>query len=91
MHDTGPFIRSALPQYEQKVDFLSDWSSSNYKDWKLASMALDQEYGHYCCSGSCALPNVAIESNIILSSVQKELLLLHWKLVIFMQHSQELM
>ena len=27
MHDTGPFIRSALQQYEHKVDFLSGWSA----------------------------------------------------------------
>ena len=62
MCDTGPFIRSALTQYEHKVDFLGGWSSSNYKDWKLASMTVDKEYGHYCCSGSCALLNVATES-----------------------------
>ena len=49
MHETGQFIRSALPQYNCKVDFLSGWSSPNYNDWKLAFMAVDQEYGHYCC------------------------------------------
>ena len=27
----GPHIRSALPQYERMVDFISGWSSANYQ------------------------------------------------------------
>ena len=75
MNDNAPFIRSALPQYERKADFLGGWRSQHYNDWKLASMAVDQEYGHYCCSSGFGLPNVANESNSNLNSAQKELLL----------------
>ena len=88
MNDNAPLIQSALPQYERKADFLGGWSSQHYNDWKLASMAVDQEYGHYCCSSGFGLPNVANESNSNLSSAQKELLLWHWKLGISMQRIQ---
>ena len=54
-------------------------------------IAVDQEYGHYCCLSSFGSPNVAIELNVNLSSAQKELLLWHWKLGISMQRIQELM
>jgi hypothetical protein len=91
MNDNAPLIRSALPQYERKADFLGGWSSQHYNDWKLASVAVDQENGNYCCSSGFGLPNVANESNSNLSSAQKELLLWHWKLGISMQRIQELM
>jgi len=73
------------------VDFLGGWSSQHYNDWKLASLAVDQEYGHYCCLSGFGSSNVAVDLNISLSSVQKELLLCHWKLRTSMQCIQELM
>ena len=91
MNDKGPLFQSASPQYEHKVDFLGGWSSQHYNDWKLASLAVDQENGHYCCLSSFGSPNVAVDLNIYLSSAQKELLLWHLKLGISMQHIQELM
>jgi hypothetical protein len=91
MKQHGPFIRSALPQYERKVDFLGGWSSEHYKRWQMATQVVDMEYGHYCCSSGVCLPNVAVDSNANLSSAQKELLLWHWKLGISMQRIQELM
>ena len=57
----------------------------------MATLAIDSEYGHYCCSGGFGLPNVATDGNTYLSSAQKELLLWHWKLGISMQQIQELM
>jgi hypothetical protein len=91
MRQHGPHIRSALPQYERKVDFLGGWSSRQFKDWQMASAAVDQEYGHFCGLGGVGLQNVASDSNTNLSSAQKELLLWHWKLGISMQRVQELM
>ena len=73
------------------MDFLGGWSSHHLNDWKLASIAVDQEYGQYCCSGSFGSPNLALDLNRNLSSAQKELLLWHWKLGISMQRIQELM
>jgi hypothetical protein len=87
----GPHIRSALPQYERKVDFLGGWSSEHYKKWQMASLAIDSEYGHYSCGTGYGLHNVATDGNTNLSSAQKELLLWHWKLGISMQRIQELM
>jgi hypothetical protein len=87
----GPHIRSALPQYERKVDFLGGWSSEHCKKWQMASLAIDSEFGHYGCTTGYGLSNVAADGNINLSSAQKELLLWHWKLGISMQRIQELM
>jgi hypothetical protein len=83
MRDHGPHIRSALPQYERMVDFLGGWSSEHYQKWKVATLAVDLEYGHYSCR--YGLPNVATQHNQNLSSAQKELLLWHWRLGISMQ------
>jgi hypothetical protein len=87
----GPHIRSALPKYERKMDFLGGWSSEHYKKWQMAAQMVDLEYGHYNCFSGCGLPNVAVDANANLSSAQKELLLWHWKLGISMQRIQELM
>jgi hypothetical protein len=87
----GPHIRSALPQYERMVDFLGGWSSEHYQRWKVATLAVDLEYGHYSCQSGYGLPNVATQHNQNLSSAQKELLLWHWRLGISMQRIQELM
>jgi hypothetical protein len=91
MQEHGPFIRSALPKYERKMDFLGGWSSQHYQNWKLALTAVDSEYGHECGVSGFGLQNVATDPNVNLSSAQKELLLWHWKLGISMQQIQELM
>jgi hypothetical protein len=89
MRDHGPYIRSALPQYERKVDCLGGWSEDNFKHWQISTIAINSEFDHYS-RGMC-LPNVATNDNKNLSSAQKELLLWHWKLGIGMQRIQELM
>ena len=80
MKEHGPHIRSALPQYKRQVDFLGGWSDEHFKRWKLSTIAVEQDFGHYCCGSAHATPNVAIDANVNLSSAQKELLLWHWKL-----------
>ena len=34
----GPLIRSALPHYERKVDFMGSWSSNNFANWGIKSL-----------------------------------------------------
>lgn len=89
MKDHGPYIRSALPQYERKVDCLGHWSEENFRQWKVSTTVIDQEFDHY--SEHFGLPNVATDDNKNLTSAQKELLLWHWRLGIGMQRVQELM
>jgi hypothetical protein len=91
MKDHAPFIRSALPKYEMKMDFLGGWSSEVLKSWNLASEEINSEFGHYCRASGFGLPNVGVDTNVNLTSAQKELLLWHWKLGISMQRIQELM
>ena len=90
MEEHGPYIRSALPQYERKVDALGDWSA-NFGRWKMDCAAVEDEYDHYCGSVGHSMPSVGIGDNQNLSSAQKELLLWHWKLGIGMKRIQELM
>ena len=91
MKDHAPFIRSALPKYEMKMDFLGGWSSEVLKSWNMASEEINSEFGHYCRASGFGLPNVGVDANVNLTSAQKELLLWHWKLGISMQRIQELM
>ena len=91
MQEHAPHIRSALPQYERKMDFLGGWGSAQYAKWKLATLEVDLEYGHYCCSASHGLAGIGTDANVNLTSAQKELLLWHWRLGISMQRVQELM
>lgn len=72
MKEHGPHIRSALLQYKRKVDFLGVWSSEHYRRWKLSTLAVDLECGHYSCHGGFSLPNVATSENTNLTSVQKD-------------------
>ena len=75
MRDHGPYIRSALPQYERKVDCLGHWSKENFRQWKMSTTVIDHEFDHY--SELLCLPNAATDDNKNLSSAQKELLLWH--------------
>ena len=72
MREHGPHIRSALPQYIRQVDFLGGWSDEHFKRWKLSTIAVEQDFGHYCCASAHATPNVATDANANLSSAQKE-------------------
>ena len=80
--EIGPHIRSALPHYERKVDFLGSWSKDNFANWGL---------GNTLKGRHSVLPNVASDENTNLTNAQKELLLWHWKLGISMPRIQELM
>ncbi len=84
MREHGPKIRSALPQYKRKVDFLGYWSSALFQEWNVAHTEIDVEFGHYAGSGY-ACSNISSEANQNLSTAQKEFLLWHWKLGISMQ------
>jgi hypothetical protein len=91
MRDHAPHICSALPQYERKVDFLGGWNERHFQHWKMASTAIDSEFGHYCGTANYGCGNVSGDANQNLTGAQKELLLWHWKLGINMQRIQELM
>ena len=54
----GPHIRSALPAYERKVDFLGGWSAKHYVEWQLATTAVGDEFEHYFH------PSVGVDSNV---------------------------
>ena len=80
MTDHGPYVCSALPQYKRKVDVLGSWSKEYFEYWNVSTVVTKEEYDHYCTSLGFGLPNVGVSENYNLSSVQKELLLYHWKL-----------
>ena len=90
MEEHGPHIRSALPQFQRKVDALSSWNEGAF-NWNLAMTEVDDEFDHYGSAFGFGLPGVGVPENQNLSSAQKELLLWHWKLGISMQRIQELM
>ena len=91
MKDHGPFIRSALPQYQRKSNALGSFSDGMFRDWNISTVAVDEEFDKYGSTMGHAFPGVGVPDNRNLSSAQKELLLWHWKLGISMQRVQELM
>ena len=60
--EIGPHIRSALPHYERKVDFLGSWSKDNFANWGL---------GNTLKGRHSALPNIARDENINLTNTRK--------------------
>ena len=60
----GPYIRSALPQYERKVDAMGHWSQ-NFVNWKMDCSLVDDEYDHYCASMGRASPGIGVSENTI--------------------------
>ena len=39
----GPYMRSALQQYEKKTDFLGNWSTSDFLNWGVGSKQLNKD------------------------------------------------
>ena len=80
--EIGPYMKSALQQYERKTDFLGSWSTSDFSTWGVSSTMTNKN------DVSFGLRNVLFDENRNLTNPQKELLLWHHKLGISMQHIQ---
>ena len=91
MRDHGPHIHSALPNHELMIDCLGSWNMAHLFAWQIPTEGIDKEFQHHSTGMGYTLPNVGLDLNKNLSSVQKELLLRHRKLGISMQQVKELM
>jgi len=91
MKEHGPYIRSALSNYQRKTDAFGSFSGESFQNWNLSTVAIDEEFDKLASSFWYGLPGVGVPDNHNLSSAQKELLLWHWKLGISMQRVQQLM
>ena len=103
----GPQVRSALPHYERKVDFLGSWASTNFANWgvKTKHPDIDKLFNSQAQCGyldpaqkelenwmaTFQVRNVCVEENRNLDNAQKEIDLWHHKLGISPRHIQQLM